>query len=130
MKRRLIGPRLFWVSLLGAPFLGSPMLGTPMLGSLLLGASSQSLVAAESEPMVLSDRGIIQQLDFENNTMVVGGMQFVVPLDTPVTLRNAAGAFTMLVVGMKAEVVYKEFPTERVAMTVDQLPDNTEIEES
>lgn len=96
---------------------------------LLLGATSMSLFAAESEPMVVSDRGIIRQLDFEKNTMVVGGMEFVVPLDTPVTLRGSAGAFTMLAIGMKAEVVYKQFPTERVALTVDQLPDNTEIEE-
>ncbi len=96
---------------------------------LLLGATSMSLFAAESEPMVVSDRGIIRQLDFEKNTMVVGGMEFVVPLDTPVTLRGSAGAFTLLAIGMKAEVVYKQFPTERVALTVDQLPDNTEIEE-
>jgi len=100
-----------------------------LIGVLLLGATSLGLVAAESEPMVRSDRGIIRHLDFEKNTMVVGGMEFVVPLETPVTLRDAAGAFTMLVVGMKAEVVYKELPTERVALTVDQLPDNTEIEE-
>lgn len=99
------------------------------IGMLLLGATSMSLFAAESEPMVVSDRGIIRQLDFEKNTMVVGGMEFVVPLDTPVTLRGSAGAFTMLAIGMKAEVVYKQFPTERVALTVDQLPDNTEIEE-
>ena len=100
-----------------------------LIGILLLGATSLCAFAAESEPMVVSDRGIIRQLDFENNTMVVGGMEFVVPLDTPVTLRGTAGAFTLLVVGMKAEVVYKQFPTERVVLTVDQLPDNTEIEE-
>ena len=100
-----------------------------LIGMLLLGTTNISLLAAEAEPMVVSDRGIIRQLDFENNTMVVGGMEFVVPLDTPVTLRGAAGAFTMLAVGMKAEVVYKQLPTERVALTVDQLPDNTEIEE-
>lgn len=100
-----------------------------LIGMLLLGTTNISLLAAEAEPMVVSDRGIIRQLDFENNTMVVGGMEFVVPLDIPVTLRGSAGAFTMLAVGMKAEVVYKQFPTERVALTVDQLPDNTEIEE-
>jgi len=100
-----------------------------LIGIVLLGATGMSLFAAESEPMVVSDRGIIRQLDFEKNTMVVGGMEFSVPLETPVTLRGGAGAFTMLEVGMKAEVVYKQFPDERVAMTVDQLPDNTEIPE-
>lgn len=100
-----------------------------LIGMLLLGVTTMSLHAAESEPVVMSERGIIRQLDFEENTMVVGGSEFVVPLDTPVTLRGAAGAFTMLAVGMKAEVVYKQFPNERVAMAVDQLPDNTEIEE-
>lgn len=98
-----------------------------LIGIVLLWATSLSLIAAESEPMVVSDRGIIRELDFEKNTMVVGGMEFSVPLDTPVTLRGGAGAFTLLEVGMKAEVVYRQFPDERVAMTVDQLPDNTEI---
>ena len=100
-----------------------------LIGALLLGATGWSLQAAESEPMVLSKSGVIRQVDLEKNTMVVDGMQIVVPLDTPVTLRGAAGAFSMLEVGMKAEVVYKEMPTERIALTVDQLPDNTEMEE-
>ena len=91
---------------------------------------ASNAVFSEGEPVIMTDRGVINALDFENNTMVIDGSGYVVPLDTTVTIRGSSGAFTLLVVGMKAEVVYKELPTERMALQIDQLPDNTEIEES
>ncbi|MCP5180047.1 MAG: hypothetical protein H6994_09205 [Pseudomonadales bacterium] len=99
-----------------------------LLFTLVVGAP---LWAEEPENVdaVEADAGFIRALDFENNTMVVGGWQYAVPLDTPVTIRGGNSAFTLLTVGMKAEVTFRFTESGRVALAVDQLPDNKIIEE-
>jgi hypothetical protein len=84
---------------------------------------------AGSRAPVLTHRGTIDVIDLESNHVVISGMNFEVPLDVPVTIRGGAGAFTLLQEGMKAEVVYYDYPDTRVAISLDQLPDNTQIEQ-
>lgn len=85
--------------------------------------------AQDGEAPVYSHKGTVDVIELASNRLTVSGMAFEVPLDTPVNIRGAAGAFSLLQQGMKAEVVYREYPESRVAIQIDQLPDNVEIEQ-
>lgn len=76
---------------------------------------------------VFTHQGVIDLIDPEKQQLVISGMRFEVPLDAPVTIRGGPGAFSLLQAGMKAQVVYYEYPDAQVAITLDQLPDNTEL---
>ena len=101
-------------------FLLIPVLGMPPL-----------VAAAErgDDVPVFVHKGTVDVIDLESSRLMVSGMEFEVPAEVTVTIRGGPGAFTMLQEGMKAEVVYREYPDARVATQVDQLPDNAEIEQ-
>ena len=72
-------------------------------------------------------RGLVQQIDVASNTLEVSGWQFEVPLDVPVTVRGGPAALSMLEDGMQVYVVYRTEGEARIALSVDQLPDNEEL---
>lgn len=81
------------------------------------------------EPGPAVHAGIIRGLDFEANRIVVGGWAFSVPLDTPVTVQGTHSAFTLLKTGMVVQITYQAVKNGRVAVTIDQLPDNQPVPE-
>jgi hypothetical protein len=98
-----------------------------LIASLLV--VSIPIAADETEGAVFAHKGTIDVIDFETSRLVVSGYEFQVPLDTPVSIRGGTGAFSLLQQGMKTEVVYREFPDGRIALQIDQLPDNVEIQQ-
>lgn len=114
----------------GRGFLGRILIVAGLLCAALPGLGE--VRAAEqpgSQAPVLTHQGTIDGIDLETNSVIISGMRFEVPLDAPVTIRGGAGAFTLLQEGMKAQVVYYEYPDTRVAISLDQLPDNLEIQQ-
>jgi hypothetical protein len=87
-------------------------------------AASLSFLAPEKEKT-----GTIQQLDFGANQMIVDGYRYRVAVDVQVEIRGSYGAFTMLQEGMKINMVYRVISeSEREIITVEQLPDNSNLE--
>lgn len=87
-------------------------------------ASSPSALAPEKEM-----QGTIEQLDFGANTMIFEGIRFRMAPELTVEIRGSHGAFTLLREGMKAVVVYRVLSaSDREAVRIEQLPDNTRLE--
>ncbi len=98
-------------------------------GLLLAGAAHAAEVISELAPEMETE-GAIQRLDFGANTMIFQGVRYQMAPDLVVEIRGGPGAFTMLQVGMKAVVTYRVISaSERHAVSIIQLPDNTVIEE-
>lgn len=93
------------------------------------GLSGQALAQnADLAPVQKMD-GVIQALDFAENSMVFEGVRIHMAPDLVVEIRGSYGAFTMLQEGMKAVVTYRVVSaSHREAVRIEQLPDNTEIE--
>ena len=106
---------------------------TPLLAAMLLLLSSMAW-AAEAPSFMAPEtemQGTIEALDFSANTMIFEGMRFHMAPDLQVEIRGSYGAFTMLTVGMKALVTYRMISgSERHAVRIVQLPDNTALEEA
>lgn len=87
--------------------------------------------AAAAGGPVAEDAGVIQELDFAGNTMVIDGMSYRVAIDTRVEIGGSYGAFTMLRPGMR---VYYEFeqhsPTLRILRNVRELPKDVLLEQN
>jgi hypothetical protein len=75
--------------------------------------------------------GTIQSLDFGANTMIFQGIRFHMAPGVTVQIRGSQGAFTMLEEGMKAIVTFRVVSaSERHAISIEQLPDNSVLEET
>ncbi len=89
-------------------------------------AASPSLLAPEKE-----GTGTIQALDFGANEMIVDGYRYRMAPDVVVEIRGSYGAFTMLVEGMRINMVYRVISgSDREVIKVEQLPDNSVVEEA
>lgn len=96
---------------------------------LLGGATFAAEEVAELAPEMETE-GMIEALDFGANTMIFQGVRYQMAPDLSVEIRGGPGAFTMLQVGMKAIVTYRVISaTERHAVNIQQLPDNTALDE-
>ncbi len=86
---------------------------------------------ADARYPVVSDSGRIEQLDFANSTMVVGGLRYGVVVDLKVEIGGSFGAFTMLRPGMRIRYDYLQIsPTERRMVLIQELPANVDVEET
>ncbi len=114
----------------------------PLIAGLLLAASAfiPATVAAAAPLAAASGvvemapvkdmEGTIQKLDFGANTMIFQGIRYYMAPELTVEIRGGPGAFTMLRTGMKALVTYRVISaSERQAVSIVQLPDNTAIDE-
>ncbi len=72
-------------------------------------------------------QGIVREVDLEASTITVSGWLFKVPMDTPVTVRGSHGALSMLAEGMQVDVSFRQKAEDRLALAIDQLPDNQEV---
>ena len=75
--------------------------------------------------------GTIHAIDLSTNTLVVDGVRFHVAFDAEVEIHGSYGAFGMLQTGMKVIFEYRRHsPTNLEIFDIEQLPDNTQIEET
>jgi hypothetical protein len=74
-------------------------------------------------------QGVIRKVSVEDNALEVSGWYFDVPADVPVSIRGGPGALSMLAEGMQVIVLYRVVGDARVALAIDQLPDNQEMPE-
>lgn len=74
-------------------------------------------------------QGVIRKVSLESNAIEVSGWYFEVPVDVPVTVRGGPGALSLLAEGMQVIVLYRLVDDVRVALAIDQLPDNQEMPE-
>ena len=116
---------------------------SPLIAGLLLtsGALVQAMPAAAATSIAAASgvvelapikdmEGTIQKLDFGANTMIFQGIRYSMAPELTVEIRGGPGAFTMLRTGMKAVVTYRVISaSERQAVSIVQLPDNTAIDE-
>jgi len=91
---------------------------------MLAGAIDSALAAGEK-----TRAGVIQQLDFAAGTMIVDGYRYYSAPELRVEIGGSYGAFTMLQVGMKVQIVYRLVSeSRRDLVEVKQIPDNFTIE--
>ncbi|MFB3105371.1 MAG: hypothetical protein ACE1ZA_10635 [Pseudomonadales bacterium] len=89
-----------------------------------------SLVAAAEAPTVEAE-GTIHAVELSTNTLVIDGVRFHVAFDAEVEIYGSYGAFTMLQTGMKVIFEYRRHsPANLEIFDIEQLPDNTNIEEN
>lgn len=73
--------------------------------------------------------GTIQQLDFGAGSMIVDGYRYHTSPELHVEIAGSYGAFTMLQVGMKVQIVYRVVSaSQRDLVEVVQIPDNFVID--
>jgi hypothetical protein len=102
-----------------------------MAGLLALGMLLSTLAAAQDAGQypLAESAGVIQELDFGGNAMVIDGMSYQVALDVTVEIGGSHGAFTMLRPDMR---VYFEFlqisPRSRRVTMIRELPDGVALD--
>ena len=73
--------------------------------------------------------GTIQELNFADGSMIVDGYRYYSVPDTRVEIAGSYGAFTMLQVGMKVQIVYRLVSAvRRDVVEITQIPDGFMIE--
>ncbi len=93
------------------------------------GAQSQALPGEVIVP-VLKEEGVLQEIYYDTNSVIINGVRYQVAYDAKVEIRGSYGAFTMLQRGMKLLFEYRrDTPTDLVILDIEQLPDNTSLEE-
>lgn len=91
---------------------------------------SASAIAQDAGQYPLAESaGVIQELDFGGNAMVIDGMSYHVATDVQVQIGGSHGAFTMLQPDMR---VYFEFlqisPRARRITVIRELPDGVALD--
>jgi hypothetical protein len=100
-----------------------------LLAVLLTGAVNTAFAAQGNAQS--SRTGTIQQLDFAAGSMILDGYRYNSTAEIQVEIGGSYGAFTMLQVGMKVQVLYRLVSsTQRDLLEVVQIPDNVAIEEA
>ena len=93
--------------------------------AVMLGAPA----AASAEDGGKTRLGTIQQLDFAAGSMIVDGYRYHTSPGVHVEIAGSYGAFTMLQVGMKEQILYRVVsPSQRDLVKVVQIPDNFVID--
>ncbi|MCZ6619405.1 MAG: hypothetical protein O7E57_14880 [Gammaproteobacteria bacterium] len=96
---------------------------------LLAGAGSSAIAAALAPEN--TGTGTIQQLDFASGTMIVDGSRYHAAPELQVEIGGSYGAFTMLKVGMKIQLVYRLVSgSRRDVIEITELPESVFIEEA
>jgi hypothetical protein len=94
----------------------------------LAGAVNVASAAVAAEK---TKTGTIQQLNFGDGSMIVDGYRYDSTPEIRVEIAGSYGAFTMLQVGMKVQIVYRLVSgTQRDLVEITQIPDNFTIEEA
>lgn len=74
--------------------------------------------------------GTIQKLNFADGSMILDGNRYYSSPELRVEIAGTYGAFTMLQVGMKVQIVYRVFSeSRRDVIEIIQIPDNFAIDE-
>ncbi len=88
----------------------------------------------EGAVMASTTRGVVESINLEDRTAQISGYTYDFgdpndPLPVKVTMLNSAfGAFELLLPNMKVEIVYGETEEIRLAVTLQQLADDAEME--
>lgn len=99
-----------------------------LLTSWLLLSGAASAQDAGQYPLA-EKAGVIQELDFAGNAMVIDGMQYDVAVDVDVEIGGSYGAFTMLQPDMRVRYEFLIIsPESRRITLIQELPDNVELE--
>ena len=80
-------------------------------------------------PDEVEEEGVIHELVVEANSLIISGVSFRVAYDARVQIRGTYGAFTLLRPGMKVKYLYRDYGDDREIFEIEQLPDNTVLEE-
>jgi len=100
--------------------------GVALLVTLMGAGGSAAAAVAEK-----TGTGTIQKLDFGAGTMIVDGNRYHSTPELRVEIAGSYGAFTMLEVGMKVQLVYRVVSaSRRDVVEIIQIPDNYTIEEA
>jgi len=77
----------------------------------------------------IQSEGVVQKLGFANNTIVIDGLSYHVPVDAKVQIHGTYGAYTMLKRGMKVSFVFRKHDLSyREIVSVVQLSDGYRLE--
>ena len=88
-------------------------------------------LAVAADAPVLEGQGEIHAVELNSNTLVINGVRFHVAFDAKVAIRGSYGAFTLLQPGMKVTFEYRRLsPANLEIFDIEQLPDNTRMEET
>lgn len=99
-----------------------------LLASWLLLAGAASAQDAGQYPLT-EKAGVIQELDFAGNSMVIDGMEYHVAVDVKVEIGGSYGAFTMLQPDMRVRFEFLIIsPESRRITLIQELPDNVELD--
>ena len=87
--------------------------------------------AMAAEAPVVEGEGTIHAVELESNTLVINGVRYHVAFDALVEIRGSYGAFSMLEQDMKVVFEFRRHsPTNLEIFDLEQLPDNTRMEET
>jgi len=96
-----------------------------LLLPMTVGAAEEDRQQAPSQ-----NAGVIQELDFGSQTLVIDGIRYGVAVDVKVEIAGSYGAFTMLEEGMR---VYYEFqrnaPSSRIISLIRELPGDVGLDQ-
>lgn len=93
-----------------------------------IGLSAAGLANAAEHQGLAERTGIIRELDFGANTMVVNGIRYQVAFDVRVEIGGSHGAFTMLRPEMQIRYEYlMEAPDLRRVVLIQQIPNHVDI---
>jgi len=75
--------------------------------------------------------GTIQKLNFSEGSMILDGNRYHTAPELRVEIAGSYGAFTMLEVGMKVQIVYRvESAVRRDVVEIKEIPSHVTIEEA
>ncbi len=80
----------------------------------------------------ITEQGIIREVDLDKRQLVISGYLYDMgPPGLPIKvklLNSNAGAYELLTVGMKVEVIYGDLGEARIIAQITQLPAGTEVD--
>ncbi|MEZ5549818.1 MAG: hypothetical protein R3E82_02905 [Pseudomonadales bacterium] len=102
------------------------LLAIPLFGLALFGAGPALAQSAVTER---EQQGMIQEIERDTNRVIIDGVRYRVAIDAAVEIRGARSAFALLREGMKVHFGYRDFGDALEIYLIEQLPDNTTLEE-
>ena len=100
-----------------------------LVSSLALAALAGGPAWAQSDVIERESRGVIHEIYRDINQLVIDGVRYRVAIDASVDIRGVRSTFALLRTDMKVAFVYRVFEDAREIFQIEQLPDNTVLEE-
>lgn len=100
-----------------------------LVTSLALAALGGGPAWAQSAVTERESQGVVQEIFRDINHLVIDGVRYRVAIDATVDIRGARSTFALLRTEMKVAFAYRVFEDAREIFQIEQLPDNTVLEE-